>query len=278
MEFHPLANVFPMMSDEETEFLGEDMLKHAQRDPIWTYERKILDGRNRYQACLLKGIEPRYAEFRGADPLGFVASATLYRRHLDASQRAMAAAKIATLRDGQRKSGSPIGGATQADAAKMLNVGKRSVERAREVAHHGVPDLVDAVEQGEVKVSAAAEFAKQNPPLDQARLIAEHGSPADAVKATVKAKADPAETKPPKLVPNVTPAASRAEDGVRADRALNQLKGVLRAFPTALNRLGTNPSQVADAVKRLDDEIVQTSKGLRAVALLAGTVAKCIDR
>lgn len=58
----------------------------------------------------------------------------------------------------------------------------------------GVPDLVDAVENGEVTVSAASEFAKRNPPIEQARLIEAAGSPAAAVKATVQAKANRAET------------------------------------------------------------------------------------
>jgi hypothetical protein len=90
MEHHPLADLFPMMSDEEVDALGNDMLEFGQREPIWTYQGKILDGRNRYRACLLKGIEPRFVEFRGADPLGLVISMNLRRRH-----------KIATLRDGQ---------------------------------------------------------------------------------------------------------------------------------------------------------------------------------
>jgi hypothetical protein len=89
-----------MMSDEEVDALGNDMLEFGQREPIWTYQGKILDGRNRYRACLLKGIEPRFVEFRGADPLGLVISMNLRRRHLDESQRAMPASKIATLRDG----------------------------------------------------------------------------------------------------------------------------------------------------------------------------------
>jgi hypothetical protein len=213
-EFHPLASIFPMMTDEEVNDLGDDMLKHGQREPIWKYEDKILDGRNRYNACLLKDIEPRIAEFRGSDPVAFVVSLNLKRRHLDDAQRSMVAAKLATLKRGDNQH-SPIGETSQAKAAKLLNVNKRRVERAREVIDKGVPDLVDAVEQGEVKVSAAAEFANKVPPLDQARLIAQHGSPAAAVNATrqndVKARADRAAFKTPTPVPDVTSAADRAE-------------------------------------------------------------------
>jgi hypothetical protein len=210
LEFHPPANIFPMMTDEEVNDLGDDMLKHGQRELIWKYEGTILDGRNRYNACLLKGIEPRIVEYRSLDPLGFVVSLNLHRRHLDDAQRAMIAAKLATMKRGDNQH-SPNGETSQAKAAKLLNVSKRRVERTREVIDKGVPDLVDAVENGAVKVSAAAEFANKVPPLDQHRLIAEHGSPAAAVKATVKAKADRAAVKQPKPMPDVRAAADRAE-------------------------------------------------------------------
>jgi hypothetical protein len=190
--FHPAADLFPMMSDDELDALGSDMLEHGQRESIVLYKDMILDGRNRYRACILKGINPRFREELPPDPYAFVASANLHRRHLDPSQRAMIAADLATLRDGQHKAGSPQGeaGKTQEEAATILDVGKRSVKRARYVKDHGVPDLVAAVEKGAVKVAPAAAFAKAVPPLDQARLIGEHGSPAAAVQATVKAKAD----------------------------------------------------------------------------------------
>lgn len=52
----------------------------------------------------------------------------------------MVAARLATLQDGQRKSASPIGEAvSQSEAASMLNVGKRSVERGAKLkAWHAV--------------------------------------------------------------------------------------------------------------------------------------------
>jgi hypothetical protein len=142
---------------------------------------------------LRKSIEPRFVKFRGADPLGFVISMNLKRRHLDESQRAMAASKIATLRDGQRSD--QVEGSSIETASRLLNVGPASVKRARYVQDHGAPDLVHAVEQGDVAVSAAAAFAKSNPPSKQTRLIEKAGSVADAVKksADVKAAADRAE-------------------------------------------------------------------------------------
>jgi hypothetical protein len=73
----------------------------------------------------------------------------------------MVAARLANLRDGQRKTASPIGerAVSQADAAKMLNVGRRSVQRAVEVRDQGAPEFIAAVDRGKVSVSAAADVA-----------------------------------------------------------------------------------------------------------------------
>src|SRR5262249_31385736 len=59
------------------------------------------------------------------------------------------------------------------DAASLLNVGVRSVARAAEVRDHGAPELVRAVEQGAVSISAAADIAGQ--PIDEQREIAARG-------------------------------------------------------------------------------------------------------
>jgi hypothetical protein len=193
MEFHPAADLFPMMSDEEIDALGADMLEHGQRETIVLFHGQILDGRNRYRACILKDIEPRYREELPPDPYAFVVSANIHRRHLDASQRAMIAAELATMKQGARTDLASRDAMSQTDAAALAKVSRPSVQRARIVQDHGVPDLVDAVKHGDVKVKPAAEFAQATPPLDQARLIAEHGSAAAAVQATVMLTADRAE-------------------------------------------------------------------------------------
>jgi N6-adenosine-specific RNA methylase IME4 len=109
----------------------------------------------------------------GDEPAVYVVSANLRRRHLDESQRAMIAAKLATMKQGARTDLSPIGEMSQASAAELLNVGKRSVERAAEVRESGAPELVRAVEMGAVSVAAAADVATM--PHDEQREIVARG-------------------------------------------------------------------------------------------------------
>jgi hypothetical protein len=46
-------------------------------------------------------------------------------------------------------------GISQAAAAKMMNVGERSVRRATQVLKHGTPEVIDQVSQGGLSVAAA---------------------------------------------------------------------------------------------------------------------------
>src|SRR6516165_5355862 len=95
-EFHPIANIFPLMTDEEFEAFKEDIKTKTQQEPIILYQGKILDGRNRYKACKALYRDPITEEYKGSDPLGYVLSANLHRRHLKESQRATIAANLVT--------------------------------------------------------------------------------------------------------------------------------------------------------------------------------------
>jgi hypothetical protein len=61
------------------------------------HEGKILDGRNRCRAAREAGVPCPTRIYQGDDPLGFVISMNLKRGHLNESQRAMAAARIANM-------------------------------------------------------------------------------------------------------------------------------------------------------------------------------------
>jgi hypothetical protein len=154
-EFHPYADLFPMLDKDSVGFkaLIEDIKANRQHDPAWLLDGKILDGRNRYNACQHLGIDVLTRDYIGSDPIGFVLSINLHRRHLNTSQRAMVAAKLANLTAGanQHSEGTSID-----VASKLLNVGRASVDRARQVLAKGDPSLIEEVEQGQTSVAAAA--------------------------------------------------------------------------------------------------------------------------
>lgn len=131
---------------------------------------RVIDGRHRARACEELGIDPETEVYEGDDLVAFVVSLNLHRRHLDESQRAMVAGRLATLPKGANQHAS-IEAPTQTQAAELLNVSRPSVQRAREVIEHGAPELVQAVEQGMVSVSAAATIAEV-PKEEQKQIVA----------------------------------------------------------------------------------------------------------
>jgi len=105
LKFHPLADIFPLMEGEEFEALVADIKANGLREAIALHEGKILDGRNRYRACLASGVQPYFqGEIRKCngevitdivgDPLAYVISASIRRRHLTAEQRRELIAKL----------------------------------------------------------------------------------------------------------------------------------------------------------------------------------------
>jgi hypothetical protein len=168
-EVHPAALAFPEMPAAELEELADDIKQNGLAHPIVrTREGLIIDGRNRLRACEIVSVEPRFEIYNGDNPIGFIVSSNLKRRHMKESQRAFVAAKLATLAHGANQGPSGKFAARpdvvkQAAAAAMLNVSERSVRHAAIVRDHGTPQLIKAVEQGKVSVSAAAKQAKPQP-------------------------------------------------------------------------------------------------------------------
>lgn len=173
MNFHPLSELFPLMQGREFDDLVADVKANGLREPIWTYEGQILDGRNRWRACEAAQLAHRpMRAYEGDDPVSFVVSLNLHRRHLDATQRSSVAARLATMSHGGDRQGANLRlEVSHAKAAELLNVSERSVDSAAKVHEHGAPELIAAIDSGAVSVSAAADVAEL-PLAEQCEIVA----------------------------------------------------------------------------------------------------------
>lgn len=174
-EFHPAANIFPM-DDENIDALAEDIEASGLLVPIELLDGKIIDGRRRWMACRMKDIEPECVEVDPPDPVAYVLSLNLHRRHLTPSQKSMIAARAREMYDKHAKERQkrkpqsvqenlPEQTHEQArDAAgKALGVSGKSVDFATKVLEHGTPELIAAVDAGRMAVSTAAVHCTESP-------------------------------------------------------------------------------------------------------------------
>ncbi len=167
MKVHPLAELFPLMEGKEFEELVEDIRNNGLRHPILIDKQgRILDGRNRYRACLAAGVEPRFESWDGDEShvLDLILSLNVHRRHLNESQRALVAAKLKETW-ALDKSGLDLAPGKLADkAAAAMNVSPASVKLAARVLRSGNAGLIRAVEAGQKTVWAAAAGQRRRPP------------------------------------------------------------------------------------------------------------------
>lgn len=160
LKFHPVSAIFPSMPAAEFDALVADITANGLREPIHIMGDSVVDGRHRYRACLQAGVEPKFVMVpENTDLNALVISLNLRRRHLDESQRAMVAARLANLPLGSNQH-AQICAPSQDSAAEMLNVSRRTVQHARAVLEHGAPELAAAVDSGSIAVSSAADLAR----------------------------------------------------------------------------------------------------------------------
>lgn len=167
-EYHEYANLFPMLSTEELNLLADDIKENGLINNIVLFENKIIDGRNRYEACKLADVEPKFELLNTNKPLEYVISTNLKRRHLTIGQKSLIAAAIANMKSGERTDLEPKPNLAEVkisieQAARIMGVSTGSVKAAKEVKDN-YPDRVKEIEEGKIAVSAVVkeEKTKQN--------------------------------------------------------------------------------------------------------------------
>lgn len=148
LKVHPVADLFPMLADDELAELAADIKQRGLMHPIvldgpdgW-----LLDGRNRLAACEIAGVEAEFAYYDESDPIGYILAANINRRHLTKGQQAMVIA--AADNDYQ-------------ESARSAGVSRQYVSWARTVLKYAEA-LKDTVISGAMPLKDAYEEALQN--------------------------------------------------------------------------------------------------------------------
>ncbi len=95
--FHPASGIFPLLSPADLAALAGDIDANGLLEAIVLHtDGSILDGRNRYRACLEVGVEPRFVEWDGqGTEEQFVDTMNYHRRHLSTKTRKERAVMLA---------------------------------------------------------------------------------------------------------------------------------------------------------------------------------------
>jgi len=176
---HPACKIFPALGQDELQELADDIAANGLRNAIVMYQKKILDGRNRWEACKIAGVEPRFTEFDGDDPIGWVVSQNLVRRHLTASQRAVVAYELLPILEREAKQRQRLSrgrgkkgrkeldtfsanGRSSKIAARIAKTNSAYVQTIKSISRTA-PELVDEIRAGRLTVAVAQRLANNKP-------------------------------------------------------------------------------------------------------------------
>jgi len=171
LDLHPLCSYFPRMSDSEFNALKSDINANGQLHPIFIIDGMILDGGNRYRALTELGIAPICEEYTGNNPVQFVLSSNLHRRHLTQGQAAAivsatqdwakahpayrVAKEVGTSAALSKNQTAQVPLDTVADRAAESGTGERTQRKADKLVKNATPELVKQVTTGEKSLNQA---------------------------------------------------------------------------------------------------------------------------
>ena len=173
---HPIADIWPMMPDEDIQSLSNDIKNQGLLTPVWIYEDKILDGRNRAKACQMAGVKVETMTYTGDNPVAFAFSLNEKRRHLSSGARAALAVEAKPLyeaeakkRQGQRTDLSDANfqekvpeSQSRDKAATDFGTNGRYVTQAEKVKAQA-PEVFENLKQGKVSMQDAMREVRSKP-------------------------------------------------------------------------------------------------------------------
>jgi hypothetical protein len=278
---HPAAKVFQLLIDADPNAwekfcadVGNGLQSPILIDrPVTEAGWLILDGRNRYLVCLMRGIEPKFevVDVSESAAVARVISANLLRRHDDVSVRAAQFVKLLEMLKAENFPPPTI--PVAAAAAGMSERTLRDADRLRKKD----PELADQVAKGNISGHAARQVVDL-PPGEEREAVMKKVAAAGNKKKAKGIVRDAKRRKKPQLgslkMPGLTGAYSTL---------LAVLENVPR-LPNELRKLRDDPNPLSvqharelragiEGIKTLDTEELLTAADV-AVRALDRIIAK----
>lgn len=279
VELHPLCTLFPRMGGIEFDALKADISANGLRQPIVLLDGMILDGGNRYRACIDAGVKPVFTEYKGGNIVSFVLSANLHRRHMTPGQQAAIVASAQDWANAQTVGGN---GANQhgkkeercnvaplldtaASRAAESGASLRTQKMADKVAKAS-PELSKKVAHGEISLPKAVAKVEGKPEkpaskrVGKAEPVAAKGKPKKAEQtfeslleenATLRDQVRTLQDNNRELASLLESYDSASEGEAAAAKALEKVKAQLRTVEATRDQWMTTAGELRREVKAL---------------------------
>jgi len=238
-KFHPVSNLFPLISDDELRVLADDIKERGLQEPIWLHpdDQTIIDGRNRYLACRLIDVEPETRTWgKRGSLVSFVWGLNGLRRHLTSSQKATIAVEMLPIleqeaKDRQREHGKTapgkkslsqkideVKGKASEQAAAITGTNRQYVSDAKTIKEKA-PEVYERVRAGEISIPEAKREVSGKPHVARNSGENEWYTPKKYIDAAVKVMGgidlDPASSATANKIIGASKFYSRDDDGIQ---------------------------------------------------------------
>lgn len=152
-EAHDAAKLFPL-DEGNIPKLANDIRRHGLRVPIELFDGKIIDGRRRFRACMRAGVNPEFRTVELDDPVAYVLSLNILRRHLTVPEIAVIREQAyAYLDRKKREPGCKPGALGRAEETLGKIKVNATTARVAKAVVEAVPAAVcDRIARGEAKL------------------------------------------------------------------------------------------------------------------------------
>ena len=262
LQRHELSSAFPDLEEPEFYELQEDIKINGLRSPITLFEGKVIDGWHRFVACQNLEIEPKLIDLDG-DPVDFVVTQNIHRRHLTPSQRAMALATCNAWRgigSNQHEVGLYKPSLSLRELAKTAKVSKDTARRAKKISTTATPEIKEQVKKGAMTLTEAVKTVEGNAPKKPPKAPSE----ADQLKKVyeklvsdhnaLQARYDDLNEQYEELMSNYQVLAKEIVilDAIRDNESVGMMKQMQREIETLTRARDDYMNQVGEMQKQLN--------------------------